>query len=87
MIDIRFKPEIITEKFYRLGTPSYPVYLSLGDDAMLIEGGIGAIYPLIVDQLKQLKVPADRIRYIAITHTHSDHIGCSTLFKETPAPS
>jgi len=24
---------------------------------MLIEGGIGAIYPLIVDQLKQLKYP------------------------------
>ena len=81
MIDNRYKPELITGKIYRLGTPSYPVYLSLGDDAMLIEGGIGAIYPLIVDQLNQLKIQPERIKYIAITHTHSDHIGAVPYLK------
>src|ERR1035437_2828969 len=82
MIDNKYKPELITEKLYRLGTPSYPVYLSLGEDAMLLEGGIGAIYSLIVDQLKQLKVQPERLKYIALTHTHSDHIGALPYLKK-----
>ena len=78
---IKDKPVTITGKLYRLGTVSYPVYLSLGEDAMIVEGGIGAIVPLIVKQLKELKVAPERIKYIALTHTYSDHIGAVPYLK------
>jgi len=65
----------ITRSFYQLGTPSFPAYLSLGDNAMLIEGGTGATFAIIVEQIKELGIEPERIKYIALTHTHPDHIG------------
>jgi 2-aminobenzoylacetyl-CoA thioesterase len=77
-----FKPVKITGNFYRLGTPSYPVYLSVGTDAMIIEGGIGAIANLLDDQLAEVGISPERLRYIALTHTHSDHIGAIPHMKK-----
>jgi glyoxylase-like metal-dependent hydrolase (beta-lactamase superfamily II) len=76
------KPIAITKKFYRLGTQSYPVYLSLGKEAMIIEGGISGIADLILKQLKELEIEPGKIRYIALTHTHSDHIGAVPYLKK-----
>jgi 2-aminobenzoylacetyl-CoA thioesterase len=67
---IAIKPD-----FYQIGTPAYPAYLSLGKEGMIIEGGTGATFRTIVEQLKELGIEPDRIQYIAITHTHPDHIG------------
>ena len=71
----RHAPVSITRSFYQLGTPSFPVYLSLGDNAMLIEGGTGATFAIIIEQIKELGIEPKRIKYIALTHTHPDHIG------------
>lgn len=71
----KIRPEKITDNFYKLGTPFFPVYLSIGDDAMLIEGGTGGIYSLILDQLDELGVRPEKIKYIALTHSHADHVG------------
>jgi glyoxylase-like metal-dependent hydrolase (beta-lactamase superfamily II) len=71
----KIKPEKFTDHFFKLGTPFFPVYLSLGDDAMLIEGGTGGITTLILEQLKDLGVNPERIKYLTLTHSHSDHIG------------
>ena len=71
----RHEPVTITRSFYQLGTPSFPAYLSLGDNAMLIEGGTGATFAIIVEQIKELGIKPERIKYIALTHTHPDHIG------------
>ena len=54
MIDARHRPIKITTDFYQLGVPDFPVYLSMGDVGMLIEGGTGAYFTLIVDQIKEL---------------------------------
>ena len=70
-----YKPVAITEDFYQLGTPSFPVYLSLGDEGMIIEGGTGGVAAIIMEQLKGLGIPPERIKYIVLTHTHADHIG------------
>jgi len=70
-----FNPLKITPNFYRLGTTSFPVYLSVGKDAMIIEGGTGATAQIIVDQIGTLKIDPKDIKYIALTHTHADHIG------------
>ncbi|MFH0976534.1 MAG: MBL fold metallo-hydrolase [Spirochaetota bacterium] len=71
----KFKPIKITDHFYQLGTPFFPAYLSLGDDAMIIEGGTGATAGIIQENLQELEIPPERVKYIVLTHTHGDHIG------------
>jgi glyoxylase-like metal-dependent hydrolase (beta-lactamase superfamily II) len=75
MIETVFNPIEITPAFYQLGTPSFPAYLSLGEDAMLIEGGTGPTSKIITGQINTLGIDPERIKYIALTHTHADHIG------------
>jgi glyoxylase-like metal-dependent hydrolase (beta-lactamase superfamily II) len=75
MTDKIYKAVTITPDFFQLGTPSYPAYLSLGDDGMIIEGGTGATFNIIVEQIKELGIQPERIKYLALTHTHPDHIG------------
>lgn len=68
-------PIKISEHLYQLGTPFYPVYLSLGAQGMIIEGGTGGTAELIAEQVKMLGIEPERIAYMALTHTHADHIG------------
>ncbi|MCF8034181.1 MAG: MBL fold metallo-hydrolase [Desulfarculaceae bacterium] len=68
-------PIKISDHLYQLGTPFYPVYLSLGAQGMLIEGGTGGTAELIAAQVKMLGIEPERIAYMALTHTHADHIG------------
>jgi glyoxylase-like metal-dependent hydrolase (beta-lactamase superfamily II) len=77
----QFKPIEITPNFFQLGTPFFPVYLSLGEDAMIIEGGTGGTFDIIVDQIKALAIDPQRIKYIALTHTHADHVGALPRLK------
>jgi glyoxylase-like metal-dependent hydrolase (beta-lactamase superfamily II) len=42
---------------------------------MIIEGGTGATFPIIVEQIKELGIEPERIKYLTLTHTHTDHIG------------
>ncbi len=76
-----FAPVEVTPSFYQLGTPFFPVYLSLGEDAMIIEGGTGATFNIIVDQIKAMGINPERIKYIALTHTHADHVGAIPRLK------
>jgi 2-aminobenzoylacetyl-CoA thioesterase len=71
----KIKPIQHTEHFFQLGTPFFPVYLSLGKEAMLIEGGTGGELSLVKEQIKELGVDFEKIKYIALTHSHADHIG------------
>ena len=52
MMKKKYHPIAITDNFYQLGTHSFPAYLSLGDDGMIIEGGTGATFPIIIGQLR-----------------------------------
>ncbi len=72
---LKIKPIKHTEHFFQLGTPFFPVYLSLGKEAMLIEGGTGGELNLVKEQLKELGVDPQKIKYITLTHSHADHIG------------
>jgi glyoxylase-like metal-dependent hydrolase (beta-lactamase superfamily II) len=77
----KFNPITVTPTFYQLGTPFFPMYLSIGKDAMLIEGGISATFDIVVEQIALLGIAPERIKYIALTHTHTDHIGALPRFK------
>ncbi len=75
MQDKILEPKEIASSLYQLGTIKFPVYLSLGKQAMLIEGGTGASAGIIARQIQALGLDPARIRYLALTHTHADHIG------------
>jgi glyoxylase-like metal-dependent hydrolase (beta-lactamase superfamily II) len=77
-----YRPGTLTPNFYLLGTPLYPAYLAMGEYGMIIEGGITATAHLLVDQVKELNIPPEKIRYITLTHTHPDHIGAIPYLKE-----
>jgi 2-aminobenzoylacetyl-CoA thioesterase len=78
----KFKPLKITKHLYQLGTPFFPMYLSIGDDIMLLEGGTGGTTGIIIEQINELGFDQKKIKYIALTHTHSDHIGSVSPLKK-----
>jgi len=82
VVKIRYKPVAVTTSFCRLGTPPFPAYLSLGDYGMIIEGGTGATATIIIEQIKELGIEPERIKYLVLTHTHSDHIGAVPHLKK-----
>lgn len=77
----RHEPIELTEHFFKLGTPDFPAFLSMGDKGMIIEGGTGPTYPIMVDQIETLGVDPQTIKYIVLTHTHPDHIGAVPHFQ------
>jgi hypothetical protein len=51
MTTLNVEPIALAPTLYQLGTPFFPVYLSVGEKAMLIEGGTSATFAIIVTQL------------------------------------
>jgi glyoxylase-like metal-dependent hydrolase (beta-lactamase superfamily II) len=49
---------------------------------MIMEGGTGATFPIIVDQIKELGIEPERIKYLALSHTHPDHVGAVPQLKK-----
>ncbi len=69
------KPVAVTPVFHQLGTLDFPAFLSFGKVGMIIEGGTGPTFPMIVRQIQSLGLEMDSIEYVLLTHTHADHIG------------
>ena len=79
---MKHEPIEVTPHLFQLGTKSFPVYLSMGEDGMIIEGGTGPTYDIIVSQINSLGIDPMKIKYIALTHTHGDHVGALPHFKK-----
>ena len=77
-----YRPGTLTPQFYLLGTPLYPAYLSMGEYGMIIEGGISSTADLLIQQIRELGISPERIKYIVLTHTHPDHIGAIPHLKK-----
>ncbi len=80
-MNAKHKPIEVTSHLFQLGTPAFPAYLSMGDEGMIIEGGTGPTFLIIVDQIKSLGIDLKKIKYIVLTHTHPDHIGAVPYFQ------
>jgi glyoxylase-like metal-dependent hydrolase (beta-lactamase superfamily II) len=78
---MKHEPIKVTPHLFQLGTKSFPVYLSMGEHGMIIEGGTGPTFDIIVSQIDSLGIDPEKIRYIALTHSHSDHVGAVPRFK------
>jgi len=81
MADKNYQPISITPNFYQIGTRDFPAYLSMGQEGMIIEGGTGPTTKIMIRQIEELNIDQKRITYIALTHTHPDHIGALPYLK------
>ncbi len=82
-MNIKSHPPIeIAKNLYQLGTPEFPAFLSMGEIGLLVEGGTGPTFKIITEQIKSLGIDAEAIKYIALTHTHADHIGGMPFFRK-----
>jgi hydroxyacylglutathione hydrolase len=62
-------------------------YLIVGKTICLIDTGVAATAPLILDALKELERSPREISLILLTHAHPDHIGgCVLIKKLVPVP-
>ena len=80
------KPIAITTNLFQLGLPSFPVYLSIGEEGMLIEGGTGPTTDMIVQQIQMLGIDPSKIKYIALTTHPYGPCGLCSSPKATMAP-
>ncbi len=81
MTSLNHQPIEVSPHLFQVGTPAFPAYLSVGEECMLVEGGTGATFGIIVDQIKVLGIEPEAVKYIILTHTHADHIGAVPHFK------
>ena len=69
------EPGSVTERIEFLGRPELCTYLLKGDVYSLVGGGMVHIVPDVLEQLQNLDIDIERIRYLIILHTHYDHLG------------
>ena len=76
-------PVEITDNLRMLGTNAYPIFLYTSDgEAAVFEGSIGAMGPLVGEQMRQLDIPAESVKQIVVTHAHPDHVMAVPAMRE-----
>jgi glyoxylase-like metal-dependent hydrolase (beta-lactamase superfamily II) len=62
-------------------------YLIVGKTICLIDTGVAATAPLILDAIRELGRSPQEVSLILLTHAHPDHIGgCAPIRRLAPAP-
>lgn len=80
---VRNPPVEISDSWWMLGTNPYPLYLFRGQQGgTIIEGGTGAMGPVLREQLERLGMHGDVMKQVLITHAHPDHVLAVPLFRE-----
>ena len=80
---IQNPPVQVTDHLWMLGTNAYPLFLYRSEGGCTIfEGGVGAMGPLLLEQLDALSVPRDSVRQVVVTHAHPDHVMAVPLFRQ-----
>ena len=80
---VKDPPVELTDSIVMLGTNEYPMYLVKGDDqSILFEGGIGAMGPLVKEQIDGLGIDAGSVAKIVVPHAHPDHVMAVPMLRE-----
>jgi len=79
---IKDPPAELADGVWMLGTNEYPVFLvRCGGEGAIFEGGVGAVGPVVAEQLAVLDIGADCVKQIVITHAHPDHVMAVPAFR------
>lgn len=79
---IKTPPAELADGVWMLGTSEYPVFLVCsGNEGAIFEGGVGAVGPVVAEQLAELGIAADCVKQIVITHAHPDHVMAVPAFR------
>ena len=78
------KPPVeITDSVVMLGTGEYPIYLVRSQgEAAVFEGGVGAMGPVLQQQIERLGIDGDFVKQIIVTHAHPDHVMAVPMFRK-----
>jgi len=80
---VKDPPVAITGKLWMLGTNAYPLFLVMGEqEGTIFEGGVGAMGPLLLEQMKRLGIPTGSVKQVVVTHAHPDHVMAVPLFRQ-----
>jgi len=80
---VKDPPVEIMDNVWMLGTNLYPLYLLKGPQGgTIVEGGTGAMGPVLREQLAQLGIAADYVRQVIVTHAHPDHVMAIPMFRD-----
>jgi glyoxylase-like metal-dependent hydrolase (beta-lactamase superfamily II) len=75
-------PVEITDSLLMLGTRLYPLYLvQSGEEGAIFEGGVGAMGPVLKQQIERLGIAAGCVKQIIVTHAHPDHVMAVPMFR------
>lgn len=76
-------PAEVSPDILMLGTSPYPVYLLKGGHrGILVEGTIGAMGPMVAEQLQEFGIANDYIAQVLVTHAHPDHVMALPFFRK-----
>ena len=80
---IKDPPVEITDSVVMLGTNEYPLYLVRGQtEGAIFEGGVGAMGPVLRQQLDALEITGGFIKQVIVTHGHPDHVMAVPMFRK-----
>jgi len=80
---IQDPPVAVAPRLLMLGTNEYPLFLFRGErEGTIVEGGVGAMGPLVLDQLQRLGIGRDFVKQVVVTHAHPDHVMAVPGFRE-----
>ncbi|RLB08087.1 MAG: hypothetical protein DRG50_00875 [Deltaproteobacteria bacterium] len=75
-------PQQITPRVTILGNHFFSLYLIHSQPKVIIECGVRAIVPLVIDQIKGLGIELEEIGFIFLMHPHFDHATGVTIWKQ-----
>jgi len=79
---IKDPPVKITDSLMMLGTNEYPLYLVQSEaEGAIFEGGVGAMGPVVQEQMDHLRITAESVRQVIVTHAHPDHVMAVPTFR------
>ncbi|MBN2476620.1 MAG: MBL fold metallo-hydrolase [Pirellulales bacterium] len=82
-MQITSPPAPLTDNLWMLGSAAYPLYLFQdGNEAAIVEGGTGAMGPLLAQQLDDLGIAPETVNQVIVTHAHPDHVMAVPKFRE-----